>query len=80
MSTFTIVLVQFTRVHDGLVDGSDASRRNLPGVGVKLRRALYHTCWRPTVHAKGITQNHTSQQPFKCRQRFLTKSHLADSH
>lgn len=26
MSTFTIVLIQFTRVHHGLVDGSNASR------------------------------------------------------
>lgn len=80
MSTLTIVLVQFTRVHNRLVDGSNASRRNLPGVGVKLRCALDHTRWRPTVHAKGIRQNHTSQQPPNCRHSFLTKSHLADSH
>lgn len=80
MSTFTIVLVQFTRVYDGLVDGGDTSGRNLPGVGVKLRSALYHPCWRPTVHAKGIRQNIVSQQPSKSRQCFLTKSHRAGSH
>lgn len=53
MSTFTIVLVQVTRVRDRLVDGGNARRRNLPGVGMKLRRALDHTRWGPTVHAKG---------------------------
>lgn len=54
-STFTIVLVQFARVHDRLVDGGDASRRNLPGVGVKLRRALYHPRRRPAARASGAS-------------------------
>lgn len=79
MSIFTIVLVQFTRVYDGLVDGGDTSRWNLPGIGVELRSALYHPCWRPTVHAKGIRQNNVSQQPSNSRQYFLTKSHRAGS-
>lgn len=77
----TIVLVHLTRVYDWQVNWSNTSRRHLPGIGMKLRGALYHTCWRPVQTLRAKVTFSTLICEWEMNEKYLlTGNHLADFH
>lgn len=76
----TVVLVHLTWIYNGQINRSNTCRGHLPSVGVQLRRALYHTCWRPAQIQKTLS-NFLKTFFFACKKKnLLTGSRLLDFH